>query len=275
MNPTYHDRWLISAGSLLIGYFLVNVGQDQSLFALWSQPFYLRDIVGASLITAAVWLVVRTITIWLDRRYDWFAQPARRIVGQLLLGVGGPVVVSLLLVVLYFHFVVKQPIAESTYPVYEFPISVLFILLFNLLYVGLYLYQKAIVTAQHQTPSPEQTTVTPYRKTLIVNSGLRNIPVATDDVAYIYIDDATVLLTTFSGNKYAVNNSLDELTRDLPTALFFRVNRQFIIHRKACSSYLNDTYGKLKVEVQPALPKAIIVSQQRTPEFKKWLEDTP
>ncbi|CCH54170.1 two component transcriptional regulator, LytTR family [Fibrisoma limi BUZ 3] len=274
MTGIYRDRWLIIAGSLLSGYFFVNIGQEESVFALWNQSFYLRDIVGASLITAAVWLVVRTITVWLDGRYDWFAQPAKRILGQLVLGVIGPVVVSLLLTMLYFYYVVKQPIAESTYPVYEFPISVLVIVLINLVYVGLYLYRKATVPVP---PHPEPASQTPeptFRKTLIVNSGLRNVPVSIDDVAYIYIDEATIFLTTFSGGKYVVNTSLDELARDLPEHAFFRVNRQFIINRKACSSYLNDTYGKLKVELRPTLPKDIIVSQQKAPDFKKWLEDS-
>ncbi|RIV18138.1 LytTR family transcriptional regulator [Fibrisoma montanum] len=275
MTGIYRDRWLITAGSLLSGYFFVNIGLDESVFTLWNQPSYLRDIIGASLITAAVWLVVRTITVWLDGRYDWFAKPAKRILSQLMLGVIGPVVVSLLLTMLYFQYVVKQPIAESTYPVYEFPISVLVILLMNLLYVGLYLYRKATVPVPS---SPERISPTPepaFRKTLIVNSGLRNVPVSVDDVAYIYIDEATIFLTTFSGGKYVVANSLDDLARDLPEQAFFRVNRQFIINRKACSSYLNDTYGKLKVEVRPAMPRDIIVSQQKAPDFKKWLEESP
>lgn len=273
MKPTYNDRWLIITGSVLLGYFFVTIGQDGGLFDLWSQPDYGRDLVGASLMTGAVWIVVRAATVWLDRRYDWFAQPARRFAGQAILGLLGPVVLSAAMAALYFRFVVGQAIAQSTYPIYEFPISVLVISLFNLLYAGIYLYRKATAAVTVQPESIEPPRTTTIRKTMIVNSGLRNIPVFVDDVAYIYIDDATIFLQTFSGSKYVVNNSLDELSRDLPNDVFFRVNRQFIIHRKACSSYLNETYGKLKVEVRPTLPRDIIVSQQRTPEFKKWLEE--
>lgn len=280
MKSIYNDRWLMITGSGLLGYFFVTIGQDQGLFALWSRPDYARDIVGASLMTGAVWGVVRAATVWLDHRYDWFAQPARRFAGQFMLGFAGPVVLSAGLAALYFRFVVGQPIAESSYPVYEFPISVLVIGLFNLLYFSLYLYRKATtpppLPAQPEPESvehPQSPPITATRKTLIVNSGLRNVPVFIDDVAYIYIDEATIFLHTFSGSKYVVSNSLDELSRDLPNDVFFRVNRQFIIHRRACSSYLNDTYGKVKVEVKPALPRDIVVSQQRTPEFKKWLEE--
>lgn len=279
MNPTpYRDRWLITVGSVLTGFFFVTIGMDAPLFSLLSRPTYLRDVAGASLMTAAVWLVVRAATVGLDRRYDWFSQPARRVAGQLILGVGGPVLVSVGLAMLYFRFVVGQSIADSTYPVYEFPISVLFIGGFNLFYVGWYLYRKATAPAlplpePDELPHPSKPNPAQFlRKTLIVSSGLRNVPVLIDEVAYIYIDEAAVFLTTVSGNKYVVNTSLDELARDLPGDVFFRVNRQFIVHRRACSSYLNDTYGKLKVEVRPSLAKDIIVSQQKTPEFKKWLE---
>jgi hypothetical protein len=275
MNVTlYHDRWLIVAGSLLLGFFFTTIGMDESLFVLWNQPAYVRDILGASGMMGVVWLTIRATTVWLDRRYDWFAQPTQRIISQFLLGFAGPVAISLCLVVLYFQFVVGQPIAESTYPIYEFPISLLVIVLVNLLYIGLYLYRKATRPVLIQPEEPEPLPAPPFRKTLIVTSGLRNVPVITDEVAYVYIDEATVFLNTFSGGKYVVNTSLDELARELSDQAFFRVNRQFIIHRKACSSYLNDTYGKLKVEVQPAMPKDIVVSQQKAPEFKKWLEES-
>ncbi|MCU0353183.1 MAG: LytTR family transcriptional regulator [Cytophagales bacterium] len=271
MNVTYRDRPVMIIGSLLLGYFIVNVGQTDSVFTLWSQPFYIRDIIGASVIVAVVWWLVRTATVWLDRRHDWFGRPVRRILGQLLIGFLGPVAVSVLLALLYYQFVVEQPIDESTYPIYEFPISVLIILGMNLLYLGLYLYHKATSPSVSQ---PETAPITNnFRKTLIVNSGLRNIPIAVEEVAYVYIDDATVFLNTFSGSKYVINSSLDELAGNLPENTFFRANRQFILHRRACRSYLNDTYGKLKVEVEPALPKDIIVSQQKAPDFKNWLEN--
>lgn len=276
-SARYPDRWLVVIGSVLIGYFFVAIGTGESLFEFLSKPAHLRDLLGASLMTALIWLWVRTVTVWLDRRYDWFAQPIRRIVGQLLLGVGLTVLGSLGMAMVYFSLVVGQPITESTYPMYEFPISILFIVGFNVLYLGLYLYQKAIqpvAPPSETTNTPAPDAAPPARTTLIVNSGLRNIPIPIDEVAYAYIDEATVFLTTFSGGKYVLNSSLDELARDLPASHFFRVNRQFVIHRRACSSYLNEAYGKLKVEVKPALPKDIIVSQQKTPEFKKWLEES-
>ncbi|WP_266367056.1 LytR/AlgR family response regulator transcription factor [Tellurirhabdus rosea] len=272
MNSSYPDRWFILIGCLLLGYFFVTIGLDESLFALLQKPTYIRDLFGATLMSGIVWLLVRAATVTLDRRYDWFEQPLRRIAGQSLLGFGGPVVVSFLMALLYFRFVVGQPITESTFPVYEFPISVLVILFINLFYVGLYLYKRATGTPPVliEAPGTAQPVV---RKTLIVASGQRNIPLATADVAYFYIDEGAVFVTTFTGEKYVVGATLDDLARDLPTTQFFRVNRQFLIHRRACSSYLNDSYGKLKLEVQPTVRREIIVSQQKAPEFKKWLEE--
>lgn len=268
----YRDRWLIAIGSLVIGYFFVAIGTGEGVLDLLSQPMHIRDLFGVSFMTALIWLFVRSVTNWLDQRYDWFEQPLRRVASQVLLGVGGATLVSLSMAMSYFSIVVGQPIAESTYPIYEFPVSMLFIVGFNIVYLGLYLYQKAVMPIAPPVPHSAEAFL-PGRKMLIVNSGLRNIPIPTDEVAYAYIDEATVFLTTSSGGKYVVNRSLDELAHDLPADQFFRVNRQFIINRRACSSYLNEAYGKLKVEVKPTLPKDIIVSQQKTPEFKKWLEE--
>ncbi|WP_234734677.1 LytR/AlgR family response regulator transcription factor [Tellurirhabdus bombi] len=274
MKIRYQDRWIIVAGSLLLGYFFVHLGQTDSLFVLWSRPLYFRDVVVTALITAIVWTSVRTATVFLDVHYDWFTHPTRRSIGQILLGFGLPVLVSLVLTMLFFRFIIEQDIATSSFPVYEFPISVLVIFFINLYYVGAYLYVRASKTVENVSQNEAVTNSVSFtRQTLIVNSGLRNIPLATTDAAFFYIEASSVFVMTFSEEKYLVSSSLDELAQDLSTQLFFRVNRQFLVHRRACKSYLNESYGKLRLEVVPPIATEIIISQQKAPAFKKWLEE--
>ncbi|WP_128547637.1 LytR/AlgR family response regulator transcription factor [Larkinella soli] len=278
MNRTrivYRDRWVILTGSLLLGYFFVNLGQTESLFELWKQSFYLRDILITSAISALVWLGVRTATVSLDGRLDWFGQPVRRAVAQFFAGFLGPVVVCLLLVLVFFEFVIGQDIMESTFPIYEFPVSLLVIAMMNLFYLGYYLYRKA-ADRPEPTPGPEPRPVADSagsRKILVVNSGQRNIPVPTTEVAYFFIEESFVYATLFSGDQYLISTSLDDLTQSLPADSFFRANRQFLLNRRSCRSFLNAPYGKLKVEVSPTLTREVIISQQKAPEFRKWLEE--
>lgn len=265
---------------MLLGHFFVSLGQDISWFELIKQSFYIQDLLFAALIAAAAWLVVRAATVFLDKRYDWMQQPTKRIGLQLALGYALPVILSFLLVTLFYYLVYGIPVSDTNYPVYEFPVSLVIIGIFNLFYLLLYFYQKAKLSAQlkpepvSSIPIPEQSLAsTPERKTLVVSSGIRNIPIPIEDIALSYIDNETVFIHTFSNEQFPVNRTLDELSKTLNPQNFFRANRQVILHRRACRSYINEPYGKLKVEVYPLVEREIIISQQKAPEFKKWLEE--
>lgn len=276
MKDQYRDRWMLGIGSVFLGYFFVTIGQDERFFQLIQQPVYLRDWLITTLITALVWMLIRTATVWLDRRYDWLRQPLSRLAGQVLAGFFLPACILLVLVFLFFTFIIRQPITQSTFPIYEFPISLLVLAGINVYYITYYFYQKA---RQPQSVEPPPAPILRYdappssRKVLVVSSGQRNVPLLIDDIAWCAIEDSLVYATTFSGEKFLVSQTLDELTQALNSSQFFRANRQFIIHRRACRSYLNELYGKLKVELSPRTDRDVIISQQKAPEFRKWLEE--
>lgn len=275
MRTGYRDRWAIVVGSVFLGYLFVNLGQPESLFQLWRKPFYLRDIAITSGISALVWLAVRAATVALDRRLDWLQRPGARLVAQVLLGFGAPALLSLVLTLLFFEFVIGQPIAESTFPIYEFPISLLVIAFLNAFYVGLYFYRRAVTAPEPPVPAAGVFTeaVSPERQTLVLNRGARNVPVAVDEVAYFFVESGSAFAVLFSGEKYLVPASLDDLAQRLPLRKFFRANRQVLLHRRACRSFGPETYGKLSVELTPPVNQTVIISQQKAPEFRKWLEE--
>lgn len=275
MRTGYRDRWAIAVGSVFLGYLFVNLGQTESLFQLWRKPAYLRDTAVTTGIVALVWLAVRAATVYLDRRFDWLHQPGARFVAQALLGFGAPALLSLVLTLLFFEFVIGQPIAESTFPVYEFPISLLVIAGMNAFYAGLYFYRKA-VDAAPEPPAraaevPAETP--PERQTLVLNRGARNVPVGVDEVAYFFVETGSAFAVLFSGEKYLVPASLDDLAQRLPARKFFRANRQVLLHRRACRSFGPEAHGKLSVELAPPADQPVVVSQQKAPEFRKWLEE--
>lgn len=274
MRTGYRDRWAIAVGSVFLGYLFVNLGQTDSLFQLLRKPAYLRDVFVTTGITALVWLAVRAATVYLDRRLDWLARPGARLVAQALLGFGAPALLSLVLTLLFFEFVIRQPIAESTFPIYEFPISLLVIAGLNAFYAGLYFYQKAAAPPAAEPPAPAvPADASPERQTLLLNRGARNVPVAVDDVAYFFVESGSVFAVLFSGEKFLVPASLDDLAQRLPPRKFFRANRQVLLHRRACRSFGAETYGKLSLELTPPADQPVIISQQKAPEFRKWLEE--
>lgn len=109
-----------------------------------------------------------------------------------------------------------------------------------------------------------------YKSYLLIPHRDRYIPLAADNIAYIYLEDRTIKIVTLDNQTYFENISLEEMQRDLDPNKFFRANRQFIIsHRsvKYAASWFN---SKLLLDLVVTVPEKIVVSKARIPEFKKW-----
>jgi two-component system LytT family response regulator len=111
-----------------------------------------------------------------------------------------------------------------------------------------------------------------YKSRFMVRLGNRIKAVKTDEVAYFLTEQKLSLLVTKENQRYPVDYSLDELTPMLDPAQFFRVNRQLIIHLDAAAEIHPYFKGRLKLILSPPLREEVIVSSERTPAFKAWLE---
>jgi two-component system, LytTR family, response regulator LytT len=111
-----------------------------------------------------------------------------------------------------------------------------------------------------------------YKSRFLVKAGSRIRAVKTNDIAYIYADQKLNLLVTHDGQKYPVDFSLDDLTLMLDPMLFFRVNRRLITHIDAATEIHPYFKGRLKLALHPPLDMEVIISSERTPSFKAWLD---
>ncbi|MGD1848736.1 MAG: LytR/AlgR family response regulator transcription factor [Salibacteraceae bacterium] len=110
-----------------------------------------------------------------------------------------------------------------------------------------------------------------YQKRFMVHSGekIRSIPV--EDVAYFLSEGKYAFLVTRSGPQYLIDSSLDRVQLGLDPSQFFRINRQFIIHIDAIANMVSYTKGRVKLELEPPANRDTIVSVERSPDFKRWL----
>jgi DNA-binding LytR/AlgR family response regulator len=111
-----------------------------------------------------------------------------------------------------------------------------------------------------------------YKSRFLVKAGARIRAVKSDEIAYIYTEQKTNLLVSQNGLRYPVDYSLDDLSLMLDPDLFFRVNRQLIIHIDSAVEIHPYFKGRLKLELHPPLDMEIIISSDRTPLFKVWLD---
>ena len=105
---------------------------------------------------------------------------------------------------------------------------------------------------------------------LLSRIGNRTVVINTSDVAMIYTAQRSTMAVLFSGKEHLLDQSLDTLLENLPENQFFRINRQWIIQRKAVKAYKAHTSYRLLLETDPVYPEEIVVSKERTPLFRSW-----
>lgn len=101
-------------------------------------------------------------------------------------------------------------------------------------------------------------------------NGYKTISVG--EIEYIYTEQKVTYLVTHNGNIEMLGQTMDELEDELDPDTFFRANRQFIIYIDSVSMIKNDINGKQKVVLKYDHAIEIIVSREKAPLLKKWLD---
>ncbi len=110
-----------------------------------------------------------------------------------------------------------------------------------------------------------------YQERFLVSTGQKLISVHIDSIAYFYSDQKLTFLTDIDGKQFIVENSLDKLESLLDPKNFFRINRQFIISFAAIRNMIAYSKSRVKIFLEPATDKEVIVSVERSSSFKEWL----
>lgn len=109
-----------------------------------------------------------------------------------------------------------------------------------------------------------------YKEYFLVPERDKLVPLATKDIAFIYIDLKLIKAVTYSGKVYYMNQNLDELMNQLNPKKFFRANRQYIIAHEAVKDVSIWFGNKISINLTVPTEEKIIVSKARVTEFKNW-----
>lgn len=96
--------------------------------------------------------------------------------------------------------------------------------------------------------------------------------ISVSDIAYIFTEQKITYIFTRERNSEMLGQTMDELEDELDPDMFFRANRQFIIHIDSVGSIQNDMNGKLKIFLKQDRSVEILVSREKAPLLKKWLD---
>jgi DNA-binding LytR/AlgR family response regulator len=113
-----------------------------------------------------------------------------------------------------------------------------------------------------------------YRSRFLIRIGDRMKKIPVSDAAYFYASEKAVFIKTFSNNGYPLELTLETLERELDPTLFYRINRKYIVHIEAIESMVAWSKSRVKLNLMPSPDEnqEVVVSTDRAPGFKKWLD---
>lgn len=111
-----------------------------------------------------------------------------------------------------------------------------------------------------------------YQKRFIIKIGQNLKAIEPENLAYAYTEEKVTFFCTTDNHRYPVDYSLDKLEELLDTKIFFRINRQFIINIKSIDAMYQYSKGRVKLTLIPPANQDTVVSVERSPHFKEWLE---
>ena len=112
-----------------------------------------------------------------------------------------------------------------------------------------------------------------YKSRFMVRIGQRITAIPVADIAYFYSESKLSYIVTEEGKKFPIDPPLNEIEPQLDPKQFFRINRQLIARFDAIAEMHPYFKGRIKLKLKPDLPgEDIVVSAERTPDFKKWLD---
>jgi DNA-binding LytR/AlgR family response regulator len=123
----------------------------------------------------------------------------------------------------------------------------------------------ALTTAPAASPNA-------YKSRFLVRYGDRLQFKSAAEVAYFWADGKTAYLVAADGRRYIVDYTLEELEYLLDPHYFYRLNRKVLARIEAVKEIKAYAGGRLKVQLLPPPEGEVVVSRERVPDFKGWLD---
>jgi hypothetical protein len=214
------------------------------------------------------WWAVRSIIIYLDKKMPYTDRPLKRILVQLLF----TTIVGLLVIILLTELVswlVRGRPALSNFYLFDIFIFIIWFCVINGIYVGMHYYAEWKQSEKKREEEKKLRT-----GGFPVKQGNQNLLIAFGDILSFYAEGGYSVLITWQNKKYILDKSLDKIEKGLPEEAFFRVNRQYIVQRRALTGFKRAGDGKIDVLVSALenFPTVIPVSRTKAASFKNWFQ---
>ena len=109
-----------------------------------------------------------------------------------------------------------------------------------------------------------------YKSHFLIHHKDKLLPISIDEIAYFFTENKNIKVVTFSQKTFYMENTLDDIFKQLNPKDFFRANRQYIISHKAIKDISIWFGNKLSVNLSVPVTEKAIISKAKVSEFKSW-----
>jgi len=111
-----------------------------------------------------------------------------------------------------------------------------------------------------------------YKTRFVIKVGehLKSIPV--EDILFFYSLEKATFLCTVDFKNYVIDYSLDRVSEMVDERMFFRINRKYMLSSQSIADIVVYSNSRLKIKLKKPDEEGIIVSRDKVPAFKEWLD---
>ena len=210
------------------------------------------------------WWGVRAFILYLDKKLPYTQNMSQRLIAQLVGSLGiGLLIISILTELVCL--IARGTFVPLHFYTHDLPIISIWFFVINGIYVGIYFF-KAWQSLNNDA-SKEQ-------NSFWIRNGKNEIQLPFHELAGIYVDGDYSVVCDTNGKKYYQDISLAQIEKQLPAQLFYRLNRQYLLHYQMITGFKKEKNGKLEVLIRPhqLLPAQTKVSRTKASAFKSWFK---
>ncbi len=214
------------------------------------------------------WWGIRSFIRILDQKIPYNKSLIKRIVFQII----STLIIGLSIIVFLtelLSWIVKGKSAPLHFYTHDIMIISIWVFVINGIYIGAHFYNQWRNAEEKYQQDRRR-----HSEGFIVNQGNKKIKLTFEQIVGFYVDGDYSVVCTLKNEKYYLDLSLSRIEKKLPKASLFRLNRQFILHRKMISGFKRIENGKILILVNQhdLFPSQITVSRTKVSTFKKWFQ---
>jgi len=111
-----------------------------------------------------------------------------------------------------------------------------------------------------------------YKTRFVVKVGEHLKTIETEHILYFYSQEKTTFCHTRDGRSHILDQTLDQVEQVVDPAVFFRVNRKYLVSAASITDIISYTNSRLRLDIRGSQDRDIIVARERVQDFKTWLD---